>query len=91
MRLAFSGKAMAEASRLRVPPAVRYLLALVAITFATEAFITVALPILLPGNESRAVEFGADLLGLILIQAPLSSWLIVHPLRTRRCATSAAS
>ena len=74
---------MVGTSRRRLPPAVRYLGALLVITLTTETCISLALPVVFPGNESRAVEFLADLTGLVLIQAPLSWWLIVRPLRTR--------
>ena len=69
--------------RPRLNPAIGYLLMLLAITFASETGISLILPRVFPAGAPRAVEWGADIVGLILIQAPLSWWLIVHPLRNR--------
>ena len=64
-------------------PAARYLLALLGITFATEMGIGLLMGMFFPDGAPRRFEWGADTVGLVFVQAPLSWWFIVRPLRTR--------
>ena len=64
-------------------PAARYLLALLGITFATEMGIGLLMGVFFPDGAPRRFEWGADTVGLVFVQAPLSWWFIVRPLRTR--------
>jgi two-component system sensor histidine kinase/response regulator len=63
--------------------ALRYLLALLAMLLLSEVAIALVLPVLFPDGISPWQEVAADTVGLILILAPLSWWLIVQPLRTQ--------